>query len=362
MPVALIGAGYIAAYHGQGVVDCKDAELRYVVSHSGTSGDRLVRLLGVGESVTELDQVLRDPEVEAVFVASPNGLHARHAVAALEAGKAVLVEKPMAADLAGAHRMVRAAEKTGGYLHVGHMWRYDIEATRIHDEIGNGAIGKVYRTVSYGAHERWGPSGWFSDARLSGGGALVDMGVHAIDTARYLLGDPEPISVYARISTEHSAAGVDDTGLIVITWQNGIVSTIESGWWQPRVEAPEAATRLYGTAGFASLFPTYWESIDLQGPRGEDGEYPDPSQIKPEFPPRREHCDQRIYTAQVQNFVAAAGAHRQRSLRGGKVGETDGKSAAVPASRQPWEPGITVMRIIDAAYKSAETKEVIHLG
>lgn len=337
---AVIGAGYIAGYHARGIVEADATELRYVVSRSSSSGEELVSQLAAGEPTTDLERVLGDPEVDAVIIATPNSLHESQSVAALEAGKAVLVDKPMAATLEAAERMAESARQNGACLQVGHMWRYDTEVRRIRTETASGRIGRVYRTVSYGAHERWGPGGWFTEAELAGGGALLDMGVHAIDTSRYLLGDPAPVSVYARISSEHGLHKLDDTGLIVITWENGVVSTVESGWWQPKVAGPEAATRLYGTAGYASLFPTYWESIDLEAPRGQDGAYPEPTVTTPDFPLRREHCDQRMYTAQISTFARQVEAHREKGDRA----ETE-----VP----PWEPGLVVMRIVDAAYRSA---------
>ena len=97
---------------------------------------------------------------------------------------------------------------------------------------------------------------------------------------------------------------------------------------------------------FASLFPTYWETIDLKAPRGEEGDYPDPIRTQPNFPERREHCDQRIYSAQIDAFVKAAASRQGRTEQ---------------HYRPAWEPGIVVMRIVDAAYRSEKTGKVIHL-
>ena len=88
---------------------------------------------------------------------------------------------------------------------------------------------------------------------------MADMGIHALDTARFLLGDPQPVSVYARIGTYYQDFDVDDTGVIMVNWDNGAVSYIESGWWQPHSDGAEAATQLYGRQGFAQLFPTLLE-------------------------------------------------------------------------------------------------------
>jgi predicted dehydrogenase len=83
------------------------------------------------------------------------------------------------------------------------------------------------------------------------------MGVHALDTARFLLGDPQPLSVYARIGTYYTKQDVDDTGILLVNWDNGAVSYIEAGWWQPHSDGPNAATQLYGDKAFGQLFPTY---------------------------------------------------------------------------------------------------------
>jgi predicted dehydrogenase len=94
---------------------------------------------------------------------------------------------------------------------------------------------------------------------LAGGGAIADMGIHAVDTARFLLGDPQPVSVYARIGTHYGDLDVDDTGILVVNWNGGTTSCIEAGWWQPHADGPQAATQLYGTAGFGRIFPSYLE-------------------------------------------------------------------------------------------------------
>ncbi len=82
---------------------------------------------------------------------------------------------------------------------VAHCWRFRDEVIAMRDRVASGELGDVVRTHGYGVHAGWGPSGWFTDPELAGGGALVDMGVHAIDTARFLLGDPEPEGVCASI-------------------------------------------------------------------------------------------------------------------------------------------------------------------
>jgi predicted dehydrogenase len=160
------------------------------------------------------------------------------------------------------------------------------------------------------------------------GGALADVGIHALDTARFLLGDPQPVSAYARLGTYYKRFDVDDTGLLIVNWGNGAVSYIESGWWQPHADGPEAATQLYGTRGFGQLFPTRLEL----GMRVVD----------PGFPfPRKEHCPQSMYDAQMAYFF--------RCIRTGRTPVLGGAE------------GLVNMKAVDAAYRSARTGRVVPL-
>jgi predicted dehydrogenase len=173
---------------------------------------------------------------------------------------------------------------------VAHCWRFDAEVLWLKSQVSK--LGQIIRTKGYGVHTHWGPSGWFTQQQLAGGGAMADMGIHALDTARFLLDDPQPVSVYARIGTYYKDYDVDDTGVIIVNWDNGVVSYIESGWWQPHSDGPEAATQLYGTHGFGQLFPTLLEMSNVMEAKLDV--------IKPGFAfPRAEHCPQSMYDIQM---------------------------------------------------------------
>ena len=105
----------------------------------------------------------------------------------------------MAITVAECDAMIEAADAGGASLMVAHCWRFRDEVIAMRDRIASGELGAVIRTHGYGVHAGWGPTGWFTDPKLAGGGALIDMGVHAIDTARFLLGDPDPRRVRASI-------------------------------------------------------------------------------------------------------------------------------------------------------------------
>ena len=329
MRLGFSGAGYIAKIHAS-AAQALGATVAAVATPHDEGRVEFAQQFGVERQHASFEELVAVGGVDAVLVCTPNALHAPHAILALEAGIPVLVEKPMAINASEAEAMARASEVSGAPLMVGHCWRFDAEARWLRSRIVEGRVGRPVRTSGYGVHVNWGPKGWFTESALAGGGALVDMGIHAIDTARFLLGDPAPVSVYARISTNYAPTDVDDTGQLLVGWEDGATSYIEFGWRQPHADGPEAATQVYGTAGYGRLFPTR-----LERPNEE-----------PEDPgygfPRVPHCLPSMYETQLAAFLAAVGA--------GRVDEAGGATI-----------GLTNMRILDAAVASARSGEVVHL-
>lgn len=329
--VALIGAGYIAHYHARALRELEGAEIAVVCDRK----EEVARTFAAEHEVPEISTIALESaqrgDIDAVVLGVPNKYHAAYAKVFLEFGKDVLIEKPMAVSAAEGKEIAAASEEFDRLVMVGHMWRFDDEVNHIRQVVQSGQIGRVVKTRGYGIHENWGPSGWFAQKYYAGGGALADMGVHAIDTIRYILGDPKPTQVYARIGTFYGNYDVDDTGIVVITWDNDVTSVIESGWWHPHVEGPEAASRIWGTKGYASLFPTTTKIVEGQTIR----------EITPSFPKRREHCDQVMYTRQMEHFVDCIRTRKQ----------------PVPGLPE----GQAVLDIIDAAYESARTDSAVSL-
>jgi predicted dehydrogenase len=326
---AISGAGYIAAIHALAIQNC-GARVEAVVEKFSDKAAAFASRFGIHKQYTVLEELLKDGGVDALVICTPNFMHAPQALAALRSGIPVLVEKPMAMDAAEAAQMLSASQKFATALMVAHCWRFDQDVLWLKAQMPR--IGPVLRTKGYGVHTHWGPAGWFTQKELAGGGALADMGIHALDTARFLLGDPQPVSVYARIGTYYKDFDVDDTGVILVNWDNGAVSYIESGWWQPHSDGAEAATQLYGRQGFAQLFPTL---LELPGPEKKRVET-----VKSGFEfPRKEHCPQRMYDAQMAHFIEAI----------------NGKTVPSPGG----EEGLVNMKVVDAAYLSARTGEVV---
>jgi predicted dehydrogenase len=330
MRIAFAGAGYIINIHAQAAQAQQDVELYAVVEKYSDRAAALAQKFQIKNQYETVEQLLKAGKVDALVIGTPNFLHAPQAIAALKAGVHVMVEKPMALNARQAERMIEAGEKSGARLMVAHCWRFDQDVLWLKKEAKK--LGRIIRTKGYGVHTHWGPAGWFTQGQFAGGGALADMGIHAVDTARFLLGDPQPVSVYAKLGTYYGNFEVDDTGVILVEWKNGVTSYIESGWWQPHADGPEAATQIYGTRGFGQLFPT-----QLEIPNKKEQKI-DLVQSRLPFP-REEHCPQSMYDVQMAYFINCIRRHKTPS----------------PGAAE----GLVNMKIVDAAYKSSKTGKVV---
>ena len=310
MKVALFGCGWIQDFHARAVVACGH-QVAVVANHREETARAFAERHGIAEVTTDWEAVAADGAIDAVVIGTPNALHAPQSIASLDAGKHVLVEKPMAVSVAECGAMIAAAEGSGASLMVAHCWRFHPDVLAMHGRIASGELGEIVKTRGYGVHAGWGPSGWFVDRGLAGGGALPDMGVHAIDTARFILGDPEPARVCAAVGTRYAQGRytVDDDDILLIGWSNGTNSIVESGWWQPHAGGLEADTEIYGTGGYTRIWP-------------------------PEDPGEGyEHGSQPMYSAQVAEFLDAIAEGRP--------------------PRPSGEDGRVVIEVVERAYASA---------
>ncbi len=193
MKVAVIGCGTIANIaHIPSYIKNEKAEIKYFCDIILERAEKAVKDYGCGIAVADYHEVLADPEVEAVSVCTPNRSHAEIAIAALKAGKNVLCEKPAARVYSEALEMKKVQNETGKVLNIGVVNRFNSWVRKIKEIIDSGELGEIYNVyVSFRAHRSIpGLGGQFTTKAISGGGVLIDWGVHYFDIVMFCCGDP----------------------------------------------------------------------------------------------------------------------------------------------------------------------------
>jgi predicted dehydrogenase len=207
--VGVIGAGigalHLAAYNQLPQVE--------VVALAGLDDDRVRRVAAeysVPQTYREYEHMLAAPGIDAVSVCLPNALHAPVSIAALQAGKHVLVEKPLARNVEEAQTMIAAAEAADRILMVSFDKRYRGDVQWIKRYIDSGALGRIYYAKAHWMRRAGIPrlGSWFVSKEQAGGGPLIDLGVHVLDIAMYLMGEPRPRALSANVYAEFGPRGL----------------------------------------------------------------------------------------------------------------------------------------------------------
>jgi predicted dehydrogenase len=199
--VAIIGAGMIGNTHADAYNDTGEAEIVAICDVNEAALSKLADRVGVpaGGRYKDYRQMLTDADIQAVSVCVGTAWHKEVAVAALAAGKHVMLEKPMAINVGQAEEICQAASKAKGVLQLGMVVRYGPEMLALREWIDGGQMGDVYHMRAVTLRRRGVPGlgGWFTTKKYCGGGAVIDIGVHVIDLAMYLGGHWNPTSVSA---------------------------------------------------------------------------------------------------------------------------------------------------------------------
>ena len=202
----------------------------------------------------------KDLKLDAMSVALPNVLHAPVSIDCLKAGLHVMCEKPMAMNARQARAMLAAARKARKKLMINFSYRFMPQTQSLKSYVDTGAIGEIYygRTAWYRRRGLPGFGGWFGQKKLSGGGPIIDLGVHRIDMAMWLMGNPRPVTVTAstynvigaRIAKELGKTfDVEDIGGALIRFDNGATLIAEASWAGFTQKREEMITQLLGTKG-----------------------------------------------------------------------------------------------------------------
>lgn len=265
MRFAIIGAGVIAPLHTRAIVNHPDAELVAIVDAVQEKAAKLAEEYGAVHVYGTVEQMLKECEVDAVCICVPSGGHKHAAVAAAEAGKHVLCEKPLGITKADMDEMIAACHRNNVKLATVFQKRTTQLALLAKKAIEEGKLGKLVLGDAYMKYYRspeyYKSAGWRGTWAEDGGGALMNQGVHGVDIIRWLMGDVE--SVFAYTAPLVHDIEVEDTAVAVLKYKNGAFGVIQgttsvNPGQEPRFEIHgEHGTIIYGDSGFK-----VWKTLD----------------------------------------------------------------------------------------------------
>ncbi len=258
----LIGASTIAKEHMIAAINAQsDSRVVAVMSSDADRAGRFATQNNIPHSYHALDDLLADPNVDVVYISTTNDLHLAQTVAAAQAGKHVLCEKPLALSLADALAMVEACQKAGVVMGTNHHLRNAVTHRMMRKLIADGAIGKVLTArVFHAVYLPTNLQGWRINQPGAGAGVVLDITVHDTDTLRFVLND-DVDSVIAQMAQHGLASGsIEDTVMGVMTMKNGVLAQFHDAF---TVKHAKTGFQVLGTEG--SLLG---EDVMTQQPRG----------------------------------------------------------------------------------------------
>jgi predicted dehydrogenase len=290
------------------------------------------------------ETMLRRERLDVVSVATPNKFHNPLTIAALKSGAHVLCEKPMALNAREAREMLAAAKKARRRIMINFSYRFTAAAQALKQHVDTGVLGDVYfaRTVWLRKRGIPGLGGWFGIKAMSGGGPLIDLGVHRIDLALWLMGYPKPVwvmgSTYDRLvkplARKASAKfDVEDLAVGLVKFANGATLEVEASWTSHIGEGELMETRLLGTKG-GLVQRNVGGGYDFEGRLYLD----------------RGGRIEEVATKPVQHRLGGPMAYFIECLATGKPHIATG------------EEGATVMQVLDAIYASAAKGAPVRIG
>jgi UDP-N-acetyl-2-amino-2-deoxyglucuronate dehydrogenase len=252
---AIIGAGVIGDVHAQAIRSLPDvAALSLIVSTREASARRLAEARGAGGYSTDLGAALADPDIDAVSICTPSGLHANQAVAALEAGKHVMIEKPIDISLDAADRIIAAERASGAKVAVVSQHRFDHSTEEVVAAIQAGDLGRLTSGIASTAWWRgqsyYDSGRWRGTWAMDGGGAIMNQTIHTIDLLVAMMGVPTEVFAYAA-SLAHERIEVEDTAVAVVRFASGALGVIHGT--TAAYPGLEASVRVFGTKGSAVI-------------------------------------------------------------------------------------------------------------
>ena len=340
--VGIIGSGGIArGVHIPNYQKLEDVEVVACSDVVEASAKSCAEQFGINQWFTDYNEMLEEVKLDIVSVCTPNYLHKDPTIAALRKGVHVMCEKPIAMNAQEGREMVEAAKQSGAKLAMGLMTRQQSDVQALKRAIDGGELGEIYFGKCHALRRR-GIPGWgvFGEKDKQGGGPLIDIGVHILDTTLYLMGHPKPVAVsgqtYTKFGKRKDVLGlmgqwntetftVEDFAVGLVRFENGVTLEIESSF-AANIEHDVMDLKLLGDQGGCSLDPL------------------------------------KIYTEKHRTLYDITPVHLPRAssheLNIRKFVEAIRNGTEVPV---PGEQGLMVTEIIDAIYRSSDEGREVRL-
>jgi myo-inositol 2-dehydrogenase/D-chiro-inositol 1-dehydrogenase len=338
--VGLIGSQFIASIHAEALRACNHADIRAVASPTPGNAHKFAERHGIPKHFTHYRELIALPEVDMVVVGVPNDLHCEIALAAAAAGKHVVMEKPLCLNLAQADQMIEACRRAKVKLMYAEELCFAPKYVRLKALLDEGALGRPTLIKQSEKHD--GPhAAHFWDVARSGGGVTMDMGCHAIEFFRWMLGRPPVKSVYAHMTTlvHGDKTRGEDNAILLLEFSDGTMALAEESW--TKLGGMDDRAEVHGSKGVAYADLLHGNAIEAYSSLGYGYAVEKSGPTKGWSFPLYEEAWNYGFHAEMAHFVDCVQNDRKPLVTG--------------------EDGRAVLEVIFAAYESARSGRKVAL-
>ena len=260
----ILGCGGIADFHADAIGTIENAELIGAADNMIEYATKFAEKRNI-KAYQSYEEMLADENIDAVCICTPSGFHAENAIAALNAKKHVVLEKPMAISSEDGKRIIEVCQKSGCVLTIISQIRFSEDIRRVKELVSENAFGKIVFADLYMKYwrspEYYSSSNWKGTKKFDGGGALMNQGIHGIDILLYIMGDAKVIA--SRTKTAHHNIEVEDLAIAMLEFESGAVGTIEGSTCA--YPGFEKKIEIMGTEGCAILVENKLDKLIVKG-------------------------------------------------------------------------------------------------
>ncbi len=324
MKIGIISFAHMHAFsYARSIQQIDGVELAGIADDNASRGAKMADTFQT-DYYRDVDSLL-GTEIDAVIVTSENVHHVDHVIAAAQAGKHVLCEKPLATNIVDAKKMIALCKENGVILQTAFPVRFNTSIIRAKELVEAGKLGRIL--AMKGTNRGTNPGGWFIDPKKSGGGAVMDHTVHVVDVMRWLM-KAEVNEVYAEVDQLISKEKIDDCGILTLEFTNGVFATLDCSWNRNKTYPTwgDVTLEIIGTDGTVSI-DAFAQKVNV---------YSDDKGLAWDF------WGDDMDFGLIQDFVTTVMNKQQPSITG--------------------EDGMRAVEVAIAAYESAFRKKPINIG